>query len=176
MPKIGLFYGSTSGNTAEVSQMVVEEVKKTDSAQIEIFDIADAKVSDLKNYKYLVVACSTWYDGQLQDDWDSVVDELDQQDFSGIQVALIGLGDQYSYSSNYCDAMGTLAEKFKALGAKLVGSTEVDASYDFDDSTGVKDGKWVGLAIDQINQEDLTKERVAKWITQILKEFDVQDD
>ncbi len=176
MQKIGLFYGTSTGSTQEVGQLVAEEVKKNNSWQIDIFNIADVKTGELKNYKYLIVASSTWYDGQLQDDWDNALPELDQMDFSGVQVAIIGLGDQYSYPSNYCDALGILAEKFEALKAQLVGFTPLDASYDFDESKGVKNGQWLGLAIDHANQSDLTKERVAKWVMQILKEFSSQSE
>ena len=35
--------------------------------------------------------------------------------------------------------------------------------YDFDESTAVRDGAFVGLAVDEDNQEALTSQRVWKW-------------
>ena len=35
----------------------------------------------------------------------------------------------------------------------------------------VKNGKFVGLAIDEDNQSDLTDERIKIWVAQIKKEF-----
>ena len=44
-------------------------------------------------------------------------------------------------------------------------------SYDFSESKAVKNGKFVGLAIDEDNQSDLTEERVKTWVAQIKREF-----
>ena len=175
MAKIGLFYGTSTGNTQDVSEMVAKEIDSKYPGQVELFNIADVEAKDLLNYKNLIIACPTWYDGQLQDDWDNAIGNLEQLDFAGVKVAIIGLGDQYSYSTNFCDAMGILAEKFGALKAQLIGSTKVDSSYEFDESKGAQDGQWAGLAIDQVNQEELTKDRVTKWTVQILNSFDLQE-
>lgn len=43
--------------------------------------------------------------------------------------------------------------------------------YDFNDSKAVRNGKFVGLAIDEDNQADLTESRVENWSTQVKSEF-----
>ena len=50
----------------------------------------------------------------------------------------------------------------------MIGETETDG-YTFDGSRGVEDGKFLGLAIDEVNQSDLTDERVEKWTEEIKK-------
>jgi flavodoxin I len=35
----------------------------------------------------------------------------------------------------------------------------------------VKNGKFVGLALDEDNQSDLTDERIKAWVTALKKEF-----
>lgn len=47
----------------------------------------------------------------------------------------------------------------------------VTDGYDFEDSTAVKDGAFVGLAIDEDNQDDLTEERIEKWVEMIKPSF-----
>ena len=39
--------------------------------------------------------------------------------------------------------------------------------YTFDDSDAVIDGKFVGLALDDLNEEDKTDERIDAWLADI---------
>ena len=39
--------------------------------------------------------------------------------------------------------------------------------YTFDDSEAVVDGKFVGLALDDVNEDDKTDERIDAWIDSI---------
>jgi hypothetical protein len=36
---------------------------------------------------------------------------------------------------------------------------------------GVKNGKFIGLALDKENQQDLTDDRLKKWVEMLKKEF-----
>ncbi len=59
----------------------------------------------------------------------------------------------------------------EAVGnAKRVGFWPTDG-YNFDSSKSVVDGKFVGLALDQDNQDDLTDERIEKWCEDIKGEM-----
>ncbi|NES97290.1 MAG: flavodoxin FldA, partial [Desertifilum sp. SIO1I2] len=42
---------------------------------------------------------------------------------------------------------------------------------DFTESKAIKNGKFVGLAIDEDNQPELTEERVKAWVAQLKREF-----
>lgn len=109
-----------------------------------------------------------WSD--LQDDWDTYFPNLEKTDFSTKTVALFGLGDQEEYNENFLDAMGTIYEQVVKNGAKVVGSWPTDG-YEFDESTAIIDGEFVGLALDEDNQEELSDERVTRWIEQISPYF-----
>ena len=76
---------------------------------------------------------------------------------------------QAGYADNFCDAMGELAATFEAQGAKIVGSWPTDG-YDHEESKAIRDGKFVGLALDEDNQYDLSEERVTAWVAQIKGE------
>lgn len=48
------------------------------------------------------------------------------------------------------------------------GSTE---GYDFTESKAVRDGKFVGLALDEDNQSELTQQRIKTWVAQLKQKF-----
>lgn len=107
----------------------------------------------------------------IQDDWETFYDnELDSIDFSGKKVAYFGEGDQDGYADSFQDAMGMLEEKIAELGGETAGywSTE---GYSFSESKAVRDGKFVGLALDEDNQSELTEERIKRWVAQLKQEF-----
>lgn len=68
--------------------------------------------------------------------------------------------------------MGILEEKIIERGGTTVGYWSTDG-YEFSDSKALRDGKFVGLAIDEDNQSDLTDKRIKAWVAQLKKEFGV---
>ncbi|MDX9789671.1 MAG: flavodoxin [Candidatus Kapaibacterium sp.] len=168
--QVGLFYGTNTGNTETVAQML-EEVLKSNGFEVEVFDMASASVDDMAKFENLIVASPTWNDGELQDDWDAVFAEYERFDFTGKKVAFLGLGDQDGYPDNFLDAIGTLAKPVLKNGGTVVGYWPTDG-YDFSESVGVaENGKFYGLGIDQDNQEDMTEARISDWVNQLKSEF-----
>jgi flavodoxin I len=53
---------------------------------------------------------------------------------------------------------------------KSFGQTTVDDSYVHEESKAQRGDKFVGLMCDQANQDDLTEERVEKWVGQLVEE------
>lgn len=66
--------------------------------------------------------------------------------------------------------MGILEEKIASLGGKTVGYWSTDG-YEHEASQAEKNGKFVGLALDEDNQSELTDERINKWVAQLKSEF-----
>ena len=171
MAKIGLFYGSTTGNTEESAEQIQTEFGGGDV--VELCEISSAEASDFQSYNCIIVGCPTWNIGELQDDWDGFFnDELDSVDFNGKKVAYFGQGDQVGYSDNFQDAMGILEEKIAALGGTTVGYWSTDG-YDHDESQAERGGKFVGLALDEVNQSDQSSDRISAWVAQLKQEFGV---
>ena len=52
----------------------------------------------------------------------------------------------------------------------MIGFTSTDG-YNFDKSTAVKNGQFICLAIDELNQPELSDERVENWCDQLKKEI-----
>jgi flavodoxin I len=167
---IGLFYGSTNGNTASVAQLIQSQFADQAGLEVELFDIADYYLEEMLDFDYLILGISTWNVGQLQRDWDAIIDEFDEIELSGKQAAVFGLGDQVGYPDTFGDAAFFLADKLESRGAKLVGAWPVEG-YFFSGSWALRNGRFIGLMLDEDNQRELTPERVTAWVRQLLEEF-----
>jgi flavodoxin I len=161
---IGIFYGSSTGNTKDVS------VKLQEALGGDLHNITDVDADAIAGYDSLVFATSTWGAGDLQDDWEDFFPNLDEIDFSGKKVAIMGLGDQDNYGDTFVDGMQILADKVEELGGEIVGHTSTEG-YEYDNSEAEKDGRFIGLVIDEDNQSDLTDERIRNWVAQLTAVF-----
>jgi len=170
MAKIGMFYGSTTGNTETAADLIKQEFDKLDSNVVEVFNVADDPINKMVDFDYLILGGSSWGDGELQDDWNDVWDQMDEMDFRGKKVALFGLGDQFGFSDTFQDALKLMADKVKELGGELVGLWP-NEGYEFDDSAALVGDKFLGLSLDEDNQSDLTPQRVEAWVSQLKEEF-----
>lgn len=170
MSKIGLFFGTTTGKTEGAAEMIQAEFGGEDI--VEMHDIAEAELEQLQEYDCLIIGCPTWNIGELQSDWDGYFDELDNLDFTGKKVAYFGTGDQIGYPDNFQDAMGMLEEKISELGGKTVGHWPADG-YEHEASKAIKNGKFVGLALDEDNQSELSEKRIKSWVKQLQTELGI---
>lgn len=169
--KIGLFYGTDTGNTEMVAKNIVEKINsKLGYACVELHEIYQKKAEDMSHYDLIIMGQPTWYDGELQGDWEEFIPELKKIDFSNKKVAFFGLGDQYGYASYFCDSLGVFADLVLEKGAKVVAYTSTEG-YEHDYSKAEKDGQFCGLCIDVDNQDELTEERIDAWLPVLLSEF-----
>ena len=102
----------------------------------------------------------------MQDDWYDGLKVLQGANLSGKTIALFGCGDSESYSDTFVGGIGELYNGIKASGAHFVGAVDTDG-YTFDDSEAVVDGKFVGLPLDDVNEDDKTDTRIDAWIAEI---------
>lgn len=169
MAKIGLFYGTQTGYT-EIDAETIQTEFGGDTV-VEMIDISKAVASDFDRGN-IIVGCPTWNVGELQADWDVFYKELDNLDFTGKKVAYFGLGDQVNYADSFQDAIGILEERISERGGTTVGYWST-VGYEFNESKGVKDGKFVGLVLDEDNQAELTDRRIKDWVAQLKQEFGI---
>ena len=162
---IAVIYGSTTGNTSDAAVKIQQQLGED---QAELYDVKDVGLDALQYFKQVVFAIPTWDYGEVQEDWQDVWDEIDDIDFSDKIVAFVGLGDQYSYAEWFQDAMGMLHDKVVAQGATIVGLWPVK-DYDFAESKALTEDKqyFVGLALDDDCQPDLTDQRINDWCSLI---------
>jgi len=166
--KVGLFYGSDTGNTEEITHQLADLWK---ASELEIIEARSMNVTDYARFDILLLGLSTWYDGELQSDFDSFFEEFLTIDFTGKIVALYGLGDQYGYGENFVDGLGILGEVILQNGGEIIGMWPTKG-YEFDESKGLfKEGLFYGLALDFENQMDLNDERLETWVQQVEGEL-----
>jgi flavodoxin I len=158
MNKIGIFYGSSVGNTRFVAEKIADLLPGS-----ELNPVEQSGQSDIEKYDFLILGTSTWGVGNLQDDFETFVDTLIHTNISGKKVALFGLGDQYTYPDTFCNGMGKLFELIQNKDCEFVGAWPVE-DYDFSESLAVVNNKFVGLALDEDNEPDLTDHRLYEWI------------
>ena len=169
MTKIGLFFGTQTGNTETIAEQI--QTALGGDSVVTLHEVVDASASDFETYDCLIIGCPTWNIGEMQSDWDAFYEnDLDEVNFSGKKVAYFGPGDQVGYSENFQDAMGLLEDKISKLGGETVGHWPTDG-YDHEASKAVKEGRFVGLALDEDNQPELTEERIQTWTTQLKNAF-----
>ncbi|MDG6772837.1 flavodoxin [Thiomicrorhabdus sp. ZW0627] len=171
MSKVGLFYGTDTGNTERVADMIME---KMGADLVEVHDIATASADDFAKYDKIILGQPTWYYGELQSSWDDFWEDFKGIDFTGKTVACFGLGDQADYAEYFLDAMGLMHDVAVENGAIPAGYTSTDG-FEFDESKAItEDGEFfVGLGIDEDQQPELTEQRVNDWVEQVKEEFEL---
>jgi len=161
---VGLFYATQTGNTEEAAGLI---------ASASGLEASDYDGEDFSELDGMIVGCPTWNTGA--DDmrsgttWDDYLETIKEYDLSGKSVAVFGCGDSQGYGDNFCDGIEELHNTFEAAGAKMIGY--VDASgYSFEESKSARNGKFLGLPLDQDNEADQSEARVAAWVEQLKSE------
>ena len=167
MASIGIFFGSSTGNTEDAAQRIAQAFG---AGEAEVTEISSASADDILGFDKIIFGVSTWGTGDLQDDFEDFMSTLEEMDFSGKKVAVFGLGDQENYPDTFIDGLGIIAKAAKAGGATIVGATSTDG-FEYDASEAEEDGKFMGLALDEDNQSDQSQDRIANWVAALKGEF-----
>lgn len=167
--KIGLFFGSTTCYT-EMTAEKIQQILGQDL--IDLHNVRQSPLIQMTDYPLLLLGISTWDFGEIQEDWQKRWSELDELDLSGQRIALFGLGDQGGYGEWYLDAMGLLHDKVVERGAQILGHWP-NQGYQFAASKALTPDKshFVGLALDEDSQYDLTEHRLHTWLAQVLNDY-----
>ena len=163
MDKTCIIYGSSTGTCQAIAEKIAG---KLGIPQADVYDVANITADTVAGYKNLLLGTSTWGAGELQDDWYDGLEKLKGADLGGKTVAIFGCGDCESYGDTFCAAMAEIYDGLKDSGAKFIGQVPTDG-YTFDDSAAVIDGQFIGLPLDDVNEDDKTDGRVEAWIGQI---------
>lgn len=159
-----VIFGSTTGTCETIAKNIAEKIG------CEAINVQDITAETIEENKNLILGTSTWGAGELQDDWYDGLPVLQNADLNGKNIALFGCGDCESYSDTFVGGIAELYNGIKDTGANFIGSVSTDG-YTFDDSEAVVDGKFIGLPLDDINEDDKTESRIEEWIQQIKPEL-----
>lgn len=167
MKKSCIIFGSTTGTTEEVAQHLAAALQIPSEDVIEVYKLTPEFVAA---YETLILGSSTWGSGELQDDWYDGVKVLQKSDLKGKKVALFGCGDADSYGDTFCDAIGLIYDELAASGCTFIGAFPTEG-YTFDDSAAAKDGMFVGLPLDEVNESGETEDRITQWAALLKKDL-----
>ncbi len=152
------------GSDAGVTKAVAARIAKRMGARL--LDVQEARTADYEGCDLLILGSPTYGMGELQTDWDLHLSQLEGADLATRKVALFGTGDQMTYPDSFVDAMGILYDKVVSRGGEVIGFTDT-VGYDFSGSTALRDGRFVGLALDEDTQSHLTNGRIDAWLEQL---------
>lgn len=166
MKKIGVFYGTTSGITAGI----VDEIEfYLRGEEYEVFDVANG-IDEMDGFENLILISPTYGVGELQKDWENVYDKLKKIDFTNKVIGIVGVGNQFAFGESYVGAMRKLYDAVVEKNAKVVGFTSTEG-YSYEETESVIDDRFVGLALDESNQDNETPDRIKAWIEEIKPLF-----
>jgi flavodoxin I len=172
MKTLGIIYWPKKGSV-ELNAKRIHREWGEDTA--DLISLRDIEPEGLLDYSYLIFGCSTvgadsWRDAYTGNPWNTFLLKMNRSsiDLRGRKVALFGLGDQILYPDHYVDEMARISSELKAHGAVIVGLWPADG-YEHTDSKALKDGYFLGLALDEHNQANLSMERIHTWIGELKK-------
>ncbi len=124
---IKIIYGSTTGNTETVANLIANQMNHH---SVELINAADATLEQVTGSDLVILGSSTWGYGEIQDDFQTFYDQMNHGTFHGKKVAIFGCGDSVSFSDVFCEAVNLIETKVVSLGADLViESLKVDGDY-----------------------------------------------
>lgn len=155
-----VIYGSSTGTCQSIAENIANKLG------VEAIDVTNLDEAVIANHDNLILGTSTWGAGEMQDDWYDGVKTLKQAGLAGKTVALFGCGDSESYPDTFCGGMKELYDAAVEAGATVLTGVSTEG-YTFDDSEAVEGDNFLGLALDDVNEDDKTDSRIDAWIEAI---------
>lgn len=124
MKNILIAYGSTTGNTETVAQLIAGHLTGFDTSVVNVTQISKEQVASAD---LVLLGASTWGYGELQDDFASYIGAIAPDTYGGKSVAVFGCGDQAAFSDVFCEAVHQIEAQLQQAGATFVAeSLKVD--------------------------------------------------
>jgi flavodoxin I len=174
MAGVGIFYGTSTGSTEDVADRIKDAFGDDADGPFDVDALEGSVTDNFEKYDAIICGTPTWNTGADTErsgtGWDEIYyTSMSELNIEGKHVAVFGCGDQSSYAENFADATGELHDVFENLGCKMFGYTSQEG-YDHEDSKSIRGEKFCGLLCDAVNQDELTGERVLKWVQQLEAE------
>ena len=155
-----VIYGSSTGTCEAIAEKIAGKLG------CEAINVQDLTADVIANHQNLILGTSTWGAGEMQDDWYDGLKVLQGASLSGKTIAFFGCGDCESYSDTFVGGIGELYNGIKDSGATFIGAVSAD-DYSFDDSEALIGDKFIGLPLDDVNEDNKTDSRIEAWIADI---------
>jgi flavodoxin short chain len=120
MKKALIIFGTTTGNTESMSEIIQQVLEESDF-ETEMKNVMDAAVEDLTaDHELLLLGCPAYGDEEieLQEDFEKFYEQLDGVNLNGKKFAVFAPGD--STYEHFCGSVDMLEGKMESLGGELV--------------------------------------------------------
>ena len=173
MKKTALIYWPKKGNVENTAAKISAYFDKD---SIDVYTISEVDVEKLSDYDLLIFGGSTigadnWEDTHTSR-WYNFFEELKSVRLQGKTAAIYGLGDQVLYPEHFVDGMVVIRDELVAAGAEITGKWPTEG-YEHTDSKSVEGDYFIGLALDDDHQFDLSNERIDKWVKMLKAELGI---
>lgn len=112
-----IVYASKRGNTALMASAIADELTKQQIYSV-VKDVFEVRPGDLLNYKFIILGCSTWSDGDLAEDFIPFERDMDDLNLKGHFCAAFGAGStRFRF---FCEAVNILEAKLRSLGGRML--------------------------------------------------------
>lgn len=157
------------GATELVAEQVASALGRELGIDVPCRDVAYVDLAVVAEHDLLVLGLCTWNIGQLPSDLELRLSELADLELNGKSLALFGTGDALGYPDTFLDALATVDEALLGTGVTRIGAWPV-AGYTFEYSLAQEGDHFIGLAVDEDNEPELTEERVTAWVKKVVAE------
>ncbi|SDY91109.1 assimilatory sulfite reductase (NADPH) flavoprotein subunit [Nitrosomonas halophila] len=145
--ELTILFASQTGNTESVAALLADKAKAS-GMTVKVFDMADYKLRQLKNERYLAILTSTHGEGSPPDgamDFYEFLHSRKAPELKGLQYGVLSLGDSsYEY---FCQTGKDFDARLRELGATAIVS-RVDCDVDYDNAAE----KWMQCLISTLSK------------------------
>jgi len=152
-----ILYASQSGNGAGFAKLA-KEIAEKKGYQIELQNMADYKVRDLKNEKNLLIIVSTYGEGDppfAAEELHEFIHSSRAPQLPDLKYSVLALGDKSYF--HFCKTGIEFDKRLEELGAKRI-NKRVDCDVDFKNLAGA----WLSDSLQAFDNQDQNKEKSDK--------------
>lgn len=147
MTRTVIVYGTTTGSTEMLAEKINETCKEH-KLNADLVNVTNISPSNLTDYDLIFLGCSTWGEGELQEDFIPFEERMKKINLTGKQAACFGPGD--SSFTLFCEAVDILENRLESCGAKIITESlkvDGDVGSQLDEA-----GKWAEKVIEASSQ------------------------
>lgn len=173
MTKTVIFYSPEGGSVNRVAMRLGEMIG---NEKVDVTPVRKAEKGDIDQYSQFIFVGSTvgadhWSNEILENEWQAFFARIAETGFKDKKVAIAGLGNSVLYPEHFADGIAYLYKELSERNAEILGFVDAEG-YTFEDSEALNDEDlFVGLPLDEDNEEDLTDGRLEKWISLLKPDF-----
>lgn len=147
MRKAIIVFGSTTGTTEDMTNVVKDILTDLGDFETDVCNASGTSPEALNEYDLILLGCSTWGDGVLQDDFVAFEKKCRGTDLKGTKAAVFGPGE--SIYPAFCKAVEILEDTLRTCGAELVcEGLKVDV---LKGGMGKKTKKWTAELLERLD-------------------------